>query len=421
MKFQALQRVNCPLSNLSKYKVFAPEVIKEITQEAKLLKGIRIVHLNATSVGGGVAEMLRSEVPLQKDIGLDSSWYIIPPNNNFFEITKKIHNLLQGKSGKLTADEKKTYIQYKKFIARSLLNLNPKPDILLVHDPQPAAAVSFLNGGRPKLALWRCHIDTSSPNKSVWQFLTPYLKFYDHFIFTSNEYIHGDFPPQNQVSFITPVIDPLSSKNKLISKDKARKYIKRFGIDLGKPLVTQVSRLDPWKDPLGVIDAYRLAKNKFPDLQLALLAQSASDDPEGKKLFIQVKNYIKEEKGIFLLLNLSDNEMAVNAFQTASDVIVQKSIREGFSLAVTEAMWKGSVVVAGNVGGIKLQIKDGLNGFLVNSPFEASCKILQVLRSPRLRKKIAKNAHESVKNQFLLPYATLSYLKLFKSLLKNNG
>lgn len=417
MNSQDLKAVVNPPKLLSEYENLVPGVIKEIREAAKDLKGLKVVHLNATALGGGVAEMLRSEVPLQKDVGLDSSWYVIPPDMEFFEVTKKIHNLLQGKPGNLSTKEKTIYIRYNEFIARALAKFRPKPDILIVHDPQIVLSASFLGGSRPKLVLWRCHIDTSTPNKAVWDFLVPYLKFYDHFIFSSKEYIH-DFPPAEKLSFLTPFIDPFSPKNILMDKKKAKTYIQKFGIDPDKYLVTQISRLDPWKDPLGVIDAYRLAKKEIPDLQLALVAQSATDDPEGEKVLSCVKSYVNGEKGIFLLVNLPDNDTAINAFQTASDVILQKSLREGFGLTITEALWKGAVVVAGNVGGIKLQIKDGVNGFLVNSSFEAAQKIVYVLKSPEIREKISKNAHEFVKDKFLLPHITLNYLRLFKELLQ---
>lgn len=418
MNLQNIQAVVNPPKSLSDYEMIVPSVVKEIRAIAQSLKGLKVAHLNATAIGGGVAEMLRSEVPLQKDIGLDAAWYVIAPSSDFFTITKKIHNLLQGQPGKLSNREKEAYLKVNKLIARSLLNLSPKPDILLVHDPQPAASVAFLEGNRPKFAIWRCHIDTTFANETAWDFLLPYLKFFDHFIFTAKEYLHGDFPPKDLVSLLTPVIDPLSHKNIPMEKEEAKLYIQQFGIDTNKYLVTQVSRLDPWKDPLGVIDAYRLAKVQFPTLQLAMVAQGATDDPEGEKLYFKVKDYIKGEKGIFLLVNLADNDRVVNAFQTASDIVLQKSIREGFSLTVTEAMWKGAVVIGGNVGGIKLQIKDGVNGFLVNSSSEAALKIEYVLKNPKLGEKIGQNARESVKNKFLLPHATLNYLKLFKTQLK---
>ncbi|MBI4035893.1 glycosyltransferase [Candidatus Daviesbacteria bacterium] len=417
---KGLLKVDCPSKSIDDYKKFVPEVVEKIKSLAKSLKGLKISHLNATSVGGGVAEMLRSEVAIQKDIGLDSAWYVIPPNFKFFEITKKIHNFLQGKKGDLSKKEKTIYLEYNKLIAQFVSKLSSKPDILLVHDPQPAASASFLNAGKLPYLLWRCHIDTSTPNKNVWQFLAKYLKYYDHFVYTLPEYVKDASIAKNKVSFITPVIDPLSPKNMPMGKAQAKAYIHKFGIDTTKSLVTQVSRLDPWKDPLGVIDAYRLAKKEIPDLQLALIAQSANDDPEGEVLINKVKDCINGESGIFLLVNLPDNDQAINAFQTASNIVLQKSTREGFGLTVTEAMWKGAVVIGGNVGGIKLQIQDHVNGFLINTTPDAAERIIYVHKNPQIAEKISKKAHLSVKENFLLPHAILSYLKLFAALNSND-
>lgn len=416
MSYPSLRKIDCPPKSLNDYQKFTPDVIKQIYTLASSLDGLKIVHLNATAVGGGVAEMLKPEVALQNDIGLNSSLYIIPPDPHFFEITKKIHNLLQGKPGRLTTKEKRTYITYNQLIGYCLSKLESQPDIVIIHDPQPLLSISFLSGSQSHI-IWRCHLDTTSPNKNTWNFLRSYLSFYDHFIFTSPSFIQSGFPPANNISFITPVIDPLSAKNLPMTKKEAKEYIKRFGINPDKPLITQISRLDPWKDPIGAINTYCLIKRELPSLQLAMVAQSASDDPEGERIYQEVKNYIKGEKNIFLLLNLPDNEKAVNAFQTASDIILQKSIREGFGLTVTEAMWKGAIVIAGNVGGIKLQIKNGVNGFLIDNIFEASRKAIYILKHPDIKEKISKKAQNTVRENFLLPHATLSYLKLFHSFL----
>lgn len=409
-----LSKIDCPPKYLGDYYPTLPEVVQQIRKLGRPLRGLRVAHVNATSLGGGVAEILRSLVPLQRDIGLDSNWYIIPPNEKFFEVTKQIHNFLQGKEGDLTDEQKKIYLDHNSEIAGLLAKL--KVDFVIVHDPQPAASLIFLDGQRPPFSIWRCHIDTSQPNKAVWNFLLPYLKAYDHFVFTMPEYTNEDFST-NKVSIITPTIDPLSPKNKLHKKSWAKKYLTRFGINPQKPLITQVSRFDPWKDPWGVIDAYRIAKKEMPHLQLALVAQMASDDPEGVKIYEDVKKYAKKEEGIFLLTNLPSNDLAINAFQGGSDIILQKSTREGFGMTVTEAMWKGAVVIGGNVGGIKYQIKDGFNGFLVRSPKEAAEKINYIFKNPAVAEKISHAAHLSVKNKFLTPHKILNYLKLFALLL----
>lgn len=410
----SLQKIDCPPRNLEDYRLIVPEIIEEINELAKPLQGLKIAHINATSLGGGVAEMLRSLVPFQRSIGFDSSWYVIPPNDLFFEVTKKIHNFLQGQEGYLTEDQKAIYLKYNNYLASLLVKL--KVDIFIIHDPQPASALSFLNGKKPKTSIWRCHIDTSHPNKQVWDFLMPYLRTHDHFIFTLPEYAHSDFSA-DQLSIISPVIDPLSEKNIPIDKIEAKKELELYGIDFHRPLITQISRFDPWKDPQGVIDAYRLAKKIFPDLQLAMVAQMATDDPEGGLIYRQVKDYAQGDSDTHLLINLPDNDRAVRAFQVGSDIILQKSIREGFGLTVTEAMYKGAVVIGGNVGGIKIQIQNGVNGFLVNSSAQAAEKIIYLLKHPEEKEKISKAAHLSVRQKFLTPHNILQHLKLFYRLL----
>jgi trehalose synthase len=414
MKPRKLTLVETQTKRLEDYSKITPETVRKIRKLAEKLSGVSIAHVNATAVGGGVAEMLRSEIPLQNDIGLKSSWYVIPPNDDFFEITKSIHNFMQGKPGNLTKGQKKLYLEYNRYIGELLSEI--EADIFVIHDPQPAASIKFMKKNS-KLAVWRSHIDTSHPNKKVWDFLRPYLEDYDHYVFTLLQYTNDEFE-KDKVSFITPVIDPLNVKNKAMSKAKAKKYLKRLGIDTTRPLVTQVSRLDPWKDPEGVIDAYRQAKKEIKNLQLALVAQMASDDPEGMVIHHQIKEYIGEDKDIYLMVNLDDNDRAVNAFQVGSDIILQKSIREGFGLTVTEAMWKGGVVIGGNVGGIKLQIENGKNGYLVNSSKEAAERIVELLNDRQKLEKMSKAAHLSVKEKFLLPHKKLNYLRLFDRLLR---
>jgi len=418
MLLRPLQKVKIPSKHIDDYRQFSPESVNQIHRLSKTLKGLKVTHLNSTSVGGGVAEILRILVPLQKDIGLNANWYVIPPNQSFFRVTKKIHNLLQGKKGYLTNKQKRIYLDYNQYIGGLLSKI--QADILIVHDPQPAASISFLKNNRPQILIWRCHIDTSHPNKTAWRFFLPYLKSYNHFIFTLPEYV-GGFLPFNKISTITPVIDPLSIKNIPMDKTEAKMYLEKLSINIHRPLVTQISRFDPWKDPEGVIDAYLIAKRKIPDLQLALVTQLTIDDPEGIKIYKQIKARIEKEKDIFIFINLPDNDITVNAFQTASDIILQKSIREGFGLTVTEAMFKGAIVIGGNVGGIKLQITDGINGFLVNSPLETAQRIIYILKNPQIKKKISQAARESVREKFLVTNKLLDYLNLFKKLLNKKG
>lgn len=408
----SLIKVDCKKKSIKDYEGISPMEVELINKKAKDLKGLKITHINATSLGGGVAEMLRSIVPLQQDIGLESEWLIIPPDQEFFSVTKEIHNLLQGKPGKLSKKQKNIYLNYNLRISKLISRI--KTDILMIHDPQPAASLSF--SSFKNKTIWRCHVDTTEPNENALSFLSPFLEIYDNTIFSSHDFIPENFS-KNKVAIITPVIDPLAVKNLPISKGNARKYIQKLGINTNKPLITQISRLDPWKDQIGVIDSYRLAKKIVPNLQLALVAQFASDDPEGEIIFKEVKKYMRKEEGIFLFVNLSKNDFAVRAFQIASDIIMQKSIREGFGLTITEAMWKKKVVIAGNVGGIKNQIQNGVNGFLVDSPLEAAEKIIYALENQEIVSKISENAHLTVKNKFLLPHKILNYLNVFKEIL----
>ncbi len=406
----ALQEVSVAEKKLVDYNSLIPDVVESLTTLAQKSKNLKIAEVNATALGGGVAEMLPSEVPLWRDLGLSCGWYVIPPDMAFFEVTKKIHNFLQGKAGDLTPQEKHLYLEHNKVCARLLDEI--ETDVLIVHDPQPAAAVAFMKN-RPKLVIWRCHIDTSTPNEAVWSFIFDYLQKFDRFIFTMQDFVHDGIAGE-KVSLITPVIDPFAPKNKLMTKDEAKLLLTSLGVDVTKPLVTQVSRLDPWKDPIGVIDACQLAKARVPNLQLAFVAQMASDDPEGVQIAEEVKAYAKSKEGILFFINMQDNDRFVDAFQTASDVILQKSIKEGFALTVTEAMWKGAIVIGGRVGGIQLQIQDGENGFLVNSVEEAAEKIVYVLANQDKMQSISQKAHESVKTRYLMPHLLLSYLKVFQ-------
>lgn len=412
---QGLVKVELNQKSITSYSQYTPEIVERLKQIAKPLAGLKVAHINATAVGGGVAEMLYSVIPLQRDLGLDSSWYVIPPRDDYFEVTKSIHNFLQGKKGSLTEDQKNIYLEHNKLIATLLDEIHA--DVLIIHDPQPAAALQFMKN-KPKLSVWRCHIDTSTPNPGVWEFLKPFLLAYDQLIFTTKEFVHPDIPSL-KVNLFTPVIDPFTVKNSDLPKDQARKLLTKLGIDMTRPLITQVSRLDPWKDPIGVIEAFQIAKKQIPTLQLAFVGQMADDDPEGKIITNQVKAYANDlsaqagKTDILFFINLEDNDRLVNAFQVASTIILQKSIREGFALTVAEAMWKEAIVIGGNVGGIKLQIQDGVNGFLTNSIEETAQKIVYAIQNPKNLTHIPKAAHQTVLKNYLTPHLLLNELKLF--------
>lgn len=390
----------------------------EIRKIARKLKGLRIVHLNATPQGGGVAEILQSLVPLMRDIGLKADWYVIPPDEDFFKITKEIHNTLQGKELPFDNKSKKIYLDYNKKLAQ--LTKDIKADIWVIHDPQPLPILHF----NPKLGktIWRCHIDTSTPNQNVWKFILPFVEAYDQLIFTLPEFTHSDLHNRH-LNFFTPTIDPLTPKNIPIAKLTAQSLMEELGINPEKPIITQISRFDPWKDPKGVINAYYWAKMAIPELQLVLMGfMTAKDDPEAEKVFKQVKKHARGDPDIYLLANPDEvdvsNDMLVNALHIASDVIIQKSIREGFGLVVTEAMWKGKPVIGGDVGGIRLQIENGVNGFLVKDSQRCAQRIIKLVRDKKLARQMGRKAKQTVKKKFLITRLLRDYLRLFERILQ---
>ena len=384
----------------------------EIEKLAKDLAGLKVIHLNTTSTGGGVAEILWSLVPLLKGAGLDAHWYTINPPKRFFNITKQIHNFLQGKKGDLTDAQRQFYLKVNQEVATDLARI--PADIWFIHDPQVAATIEYHPNLHP--SIWRCHIDTSHPNVFVWHFLSPFAQKYDRYIFTMRKYIGPGLDFKKAVVF-TEAIDPLSRKNKAMSKLKAEKVIERFGVDPQRPLMTQVSRFDPWKDPWGVIDAYRIARKEFPNLQLALIGSFASDDPEAYNIVGDLKKYAKGDPDIFILSNQDGvGYREVNGFQVASKVILQKSTREGFGLTVSEAMWKGKPVIGGRAGGIIEQIVEGKTGFLVTTAHEAAEKISYILKNPKISDKMGQKGKERTREKFLITRLLRDHLQLYDEL-----
>ena len=414
-----LPQVKTKSQKLTKYKnLVSSKELKEIKTLSKSLKGLKVFHVNATPRGGGVAEILKSLVPLMKGVGLKAEWYTIPPRNSFFKITKEMHNALQGKSYKFPFTDRKKYIFHMAKTAEAMKDM--KPDIWVIHDPQPAGVIMFLPNFHP--AISRIHIDLTSPNMDVWKFVASFLECYDKTILSSKDFVHSEI--KNKTKIIQPAIDILNPKNTPLSPKAANDIVKMFGINPDKPLITQVSRFDPWKDPLGVIEAYKIAKKKIPDLQLALVGLSlAKDDPEAGKIYEETKRKAGKDPNIFLFVDTQKLgslkvNIFVNAFQVASDIILQKSIREGFGMTVAEAMWKEKVIIAGKVGGIKLQIKNGKNGFLVSTPKEAAKRIIQLIENPSLAKKLGKEAKKTVQEKFLMTRLLRDYLRLFKGLVR---
>lgn len=391
------------------YRGIAPEpLLDELQKLSADLRGARVVHINATPYGGGVSELLRSLVPLLCDLGLRAEWRIITGDQSFFEVTKAIHNGLQGGAHEMTDREKATYLASARANAAAFKG---EYDFVFMHDPQPAAVLAMAGKGEAHW-IWRCHIDTSSPNPHTWEFLRPFLSEYDAAIFTMPEFIPPGFPIE-RVHLVPPAIDPLSPKNMPLDAATARRVLEWIGISLREPLVTQVSRFDQWKDPFGVIDAFELARQHVPKLQLALVGSLALDDPEGWDVYREIQDKARDDPQIHVFTNIVGvGNVEVNAFQALSNVIVQKSIREGFGLVVSESMWKGTPVIAGNAGGIPLQMADGVGGVLVDSVEACAAAMVELLRDRERAREIGARGRERVHEHFLLPRLALSHLVL---------
>lgn len=401
------------IESLDNYRsLMAEEKIEEIKRLARELRGARILHLSATPYGGGVAELLRSVIPLLRDLGLHADWKIICGDEKFFNVTKSFHNALQGGEFSLDDNVKEVYLSNN---ARNAQLLEEQYDYIIVHDPQPLALLHFKGRNNSKW-LWRCHIDTSEPNQEVWDFLEPFVLEYDAAIFTMDKFV----PPDLQVakiSIIPPAIDPLSPKNMAIPVNLCRRVVTWVGIDFRKPLLTQVSRFDPWKDPLGVIDVYRMVKEDIPDLQLVLVGCMAVDDPEAWGIYSKVSEYAKGDSDAYVFTNLTGvGNIEVNAFQQLSQVIIQKSIREGFGLVVSESLWKTTPVVAGRTGGIPMQLEDGVSGFLCDGTEDYARKISHLFRNEEEAKAMGERGKEKVKEEFLIPRMVADELRLLCSL-----
>ena len=387
--------------------------IDEIQRLAEPLRGARVLHLNATAFGGGVAEILSALVPLLNDLGLKADWQIISGADEFFAVTKAIHNGLQGMFVPWTPSMRDTWLHYNRLNADLL---DGEYDFVVVHDPQPAGVLaSALERGRPKVGkwVWRCHIDLTAAQPELWDFLSPFLAPYDASIFTLKTYAKEDVTTP-EVFFFPPAIDPLSPKNVPLAPDTVDAILSRYAIDPRRPVLAQVSRFDPWKDPLGVIDAYRLVKREIPQVQLVLVASMAHDDPEGWSYYERTARRAGEDMDIQILTNLTGvGNVEVNAIQTAARVVVQKSLREGFGLVVSEALWKGRPVVAGNVGGIPLQVLDGRTGYLATSPAACAERILFLLRNPQVADGMGAAGREHVRANFLITRYLCDYLRMF--------
>jgi trehalose synthase len=412
-----LQLVNVGHKSLGDYATIATRgLMDEIRRLAEPLAGKRVVHLSATAFGGGVAEINYTLVPLMQDAGLEVEWRIIRGAEEFYNVTKTIHNALQGNPQALTAEQCELFRRYQELNAREF---EDDYDFVVVHDPQPIGMVDYFSDSSSRW-IWRGHIDFSTPNRSVFDFLLPSLRHYDAAIFHMREYVPraDDLPP---CYIWPPAIDPLAPKNMALSAEDAAYIVDQFGIDVDRPLLAQVSRFDPWKDPLGVIDAYRIVKSRHPDVQLALVGSMAHDDPEGWDFYNQTVAYAEGDPDIYILSNLNNvGSVEVNAFQVHSAAVLQKSIREGFGLTVTEALWKTRPTVAGRVGGIVAQIQDGETGWLVDSSAECAQACIEILRDPGEARQRALRGKEYVRRHFLTPRLLRDWLVLFNRLLGND-
>jgi trehalose synthase len=393
------------------------ELIDEMQQLARSLAGIRICEINATAVGGGVAELLGRQMPVLQAMGVQADWRLIHGDAPFFEVTKAFHNALQGAELELTETIKETYLDRDRACAEMI---EAAYDVYIVHDPQPAALRHFVKQNKARW-IWRCHIDSSEPNPDVWSFLRPYIEAYDAVVFTMEEFCPPDLRALRKV-FIAPAIDPLSTKNMGLPEEICRRAIADSGIDLNRPLLLQVSRFDPWKDPLGVIQAYRLVKEKIPEVQLVLVGAMAGDDPEGWRMLEIMNEESAKDTDMYVFTNLTGvGNMEVNAFQRSADVIIQKSLREGFGLVVSEALWKEKSVVAGRAGGIPMQFPDAFRDYLVEDVHECAEKTLKLLENSDERKRFGVAGQEKVRKEFLLPRLIRDELKLIRDLIDGGG
>lgn len=400
-----------PFTNVENYRrIVGDELIGEIASLAKSLKGLRICHVNATGFGGGVAELLARHVPLARALGIDADWRLIQGTPEFFKVTKALHNALQGADYTFSEADRKLYLESNR---ASALLLEAEYDVFIVHDPQPAAFRHFAGPG-PAKWIWRCHIDTSAPNAQAASFLLPFLQDYDAAVFTMKEFLLPGLRI-GRTAFIAPAIDPLSTKNMEFPEGLARQVVADAGVDMNRPLLVQVSRFDPWKDPMGVIEAYRLAKARRPKVQLALVGAIAGDDPEGWDLLALTQKEAAKDPDIYVFTNLAGvGNMEVNAFQRASHLVMQKSLREGFGLVVAEAFWKGRPIVAGRAGGIPMQFPPGYERYLVSSVQECADRIVELLDDERSRDRFGVAAREHVRTGFLLPRLLRDELRLIR-------
>lgn len=402
-------RVELPVRKISDYNTVAKEEVEELIELSKELKGLKVIHVNATSYGGGVAELLYTLAPLMNDLGLNTSWEVLEAPNEFFNVTKKLHNAFQGADIDISDNEFELFEKVNKDNAKKL---NLDADAVIIHDPQPFFIPLFKDGKY----IWRCHIDTSNPNFNVWNRITyKAADKYSKALFHLNEYVQEPFK-QIAIEF-PPSIDPLSDKNKQLPKKVIEEIALKYNIDLNRPIITVVARFDPWKDLKSAIDVYRILKEKV-DIQLLIVSAMAKDDPEGWILFEDILRYAGTDPDIHFLTDLKGvGHIEVNAFQTISTVGLHTATKEGFGLVISEMLWKQNPVVARPVGGVKVQVVDGFNGFFRNDIKELADAIYEIITNENLRRQLGKNARKVVKEKFLTTSHLKRYLKVIKEVI----
>jgi len=383
------------------------EVVDHLRQLARPLAGRKVVHVNSTRAGGGVAEILACLVPLKKELGLDASWEVIEGGDQFFLATKGLHNGLQGNPVDLHPRLQESYLETNRINAERLRSRLEDADFVFIHDPQPAALLRFCEKRKGKW-IWRCHIDASRPHRPIWRFLRDFVRPYDASIFSLAAFAQSLPHPQY---LVPPSIDPLSEKNVPLHQEEIAEVAARFQLDPERPVLAQVSRFDRFKDPVGVIQAYRLVKTRLP-VQLVLAGGAADDDPEGGAVLAEVREKAGDDPDIHVLLLSPDAHRTVNALQRRADIVLQKSLREGFGLTVTEALWKSKPVIGGETGGITLQVINGHTGFLVNTPEGAAFRIRYLLNRPEERESIGRKGRQLVRESFLITRQLREHLTL---------
>jgi trehalose synthase len=392
------------ITQIEDYEPFVGgETIERIRKKAKSLQHLHMVNVNSTYYGGGVAELLSSLTLLMNSVGIKTGWRLIQGAPDFFSITKKMHNALQG--GKINLSDRKMHIYEEVIYENAIRNHLDSHNIVIIHDPQPLPMINHYKKNGPWI--WRCHIDLTNPNKDLWNYLVPTIEKYDAVIFSLKEYAKKLKTPQ---VFFMPAIDPFKIKNREMSEDEIQERLNHYKIPTDLPLVVQISRFDRWKDPQGVIEAFKLARKEVK-CTLVLLGNVATDDPEGPKVY---ESLLKSRDERIIVLSHQDTAL-VNALQRRAAVVLQKSIREGFGLTVSEAMWKGTPVIGGNAGGIRYQIEDGVNGFLVSNIKEAAERIVLLIKNEKLRHQMGQKAKETVRKKFLLIRYLEQYIDLFNS------